>query len=167
MKRFKLFFAVAAIIGGMASCNSDDIPEPVQQESENYSDLTPTEIRNISGEMKTDKMFAIDGTPIIPEGAVFIYQTEEGRYGKMQVIDYDFGDNHKMTFKYVTYKLDNSGDIHSANPSATVRGTWLYDLDDGVEESVGAEFWWERETATETSFTPRNGAIFSRIYFNN
>jgi beta-lactam-binding protein with PASTA domain len=42
----------------------------------------------------------------------------------------------------------------------TVRGTWMADLDRGIETQDGADFWWQQATPTERYLTPKNGARF-------
>lgn len=42
-----------------------------------------------------------------------------------------------------------------------VRGTWNFDLDLGEESSEGADVWFERVTANESIFVPKNGAMIA------
>ena len=53
--------------------------------------------------------------------------------------------------------------VHSRG-RLVVRGTWMYDLDSGVEASAGAaagaDFQWEQATDVKRYIAPLNGAVF-------
>ncbi len=54
---------------------------------------------------------------------------------------------------------DSEHRVHS-NGRMVIRATYLYDLDSGVEQDAGADFWWEHETMKTWFLTPQNGAAF-------
>jgi hypothetical protein len=49
--------------------------------------------------------------------------------------------------------------VHS-NGHMVIRATYLYDLDSGAEQELGADFWWEHQTMEKWFLTPENGAAF-------
>ena len=44
--------------------------------------------------------------------------------------------------------------------TVTLKGTWTFNLDTGVQGGVGAgqDIWWEQQTSVKRRMTPRNGA---------
>lgn len=42
--------------------------------------------------------------------------------------------------------------------NGSVRGTWTYDFETGVEGGDGTDIWWQQKTSTTRSLSPRNGA---------
>lgn len=49
--------------------------------------------------------------------------------------------------------------VHS-NGRMVIRATYLYDLDSGAEQELGADLWWEHQTKKIWFLTPENGAAF-------
>jgi len=49
--------------------------------------------------------------------------------------------------------------VHSSG-RATIRGTYMFDLDKGEETQAGADFFWEQANTTVRFLTPQNGAGF-------
>ncbi len=94
----------------------------------------------------------------IPQGSILIYVTDEGRYGKLKILKYGYD----LTIKWVTYDKDAS--VFNRGDQLQVKGTWLYDLDYGVEGEKGrskADFWWEQvKSNTIRYFVSRNSAGF-------
>jgi hypothetical protein len=87
-------------------------------------------------------------------GAIIIYKTNAGRYGKLMVKEYGYN----IYINYVTY--NSSGTVYRQGNNLRIRGTWSCDLDLGVESSTGADFWWEQATSTVRYLTPQNSALF-------
>ncbi len=56
-------------------------------------------------------------------------------------------------------KQDSEHPVHS-NGHMVIRATYRYDLDSGVEQDAGADFWWEHQTMKTWFLTPENGAAF-------
>jgi hypothetical protein len=50
---------------------------------------------------------------------------------------------------------DDRGPSFWQSDSATIRGTFHYDFDAGVESNVGADVWWEQETQTARAMVPQ------------
>jgi hypothetical protein len=160
MKRFKLFLAALAIMSSMASCNSDEEPQPTY---DSFFDITLSDVMAKAGSFSESSLDAIQGDPILPEGTILFFQTSDGRFGKMEITHYDFDDNHKMSFRFVTYESDNSGHIFAGSDVATVKGTYKFNLDANQEEIVPMpDFWWDRVIDDYTVFVPKNGATFYR-----
>jgi hypothetical protein len=148
-----------ALLSILIACDlgSKDLYEKAKRAEwiDEFSSITPEEIEAtpLSGAQ-------IDGSESsndLPDGTIVVYQTSSGRYGKFQVITYGYD----ITIKWVTYDLDYS--VYSSGNSLIIHGTWLCDLDEGVEEGATStsDFFWEQVTGTERYLTPRNGAQFS------
>jgi len=93
----------------------------------------------------------------IPEGTIVLYKTDENRYGKLKILDYDYN----LEIKYVTYNAD--GSVFSSSNSLVIKGTWIYDLDKGIEakySSSAGDFWWRQVNTVTRYLVPRNGAQF-------
>ena len=68
------------------------------------------------------------------KGTVIVYATSDGNLGKMEILDVDKNDNHKLTIKYVTYNYN--GSIHSQSNHLEIKGTYTCDLDKGKTEDI-------------------------------
>ena len=91
----------------------------------------------------------------IPTGTILLYETSEGRLGKLKIEEY--GQNLKL--KWVTY--DDHGWIYSEGDSLVIRPSWSCDLDLGIETSEdSSDFFWHHVNSVERDLRPRNGAGF-------
>ncbi|QMU29093.1 membrane dipeptidase [Adhaeribacter radiodurans] len=119
-------------------------------ESTNYAIIS-----NLVTQMTTS---SIDGSNNnnnkLTAGTLIVYQTNEGRLGKLQILTYGYN----IQLRAVTYQP--SGKIYKQTPSLTIRGTWLCDLDQLVESSSGGDFWWEQLNKTIRYLVPWNKARF-------
>ena len=96
---------------------------------------------------------------VVNKGDVFIYQTSDGNYGKLEILNIDKNNNYKTTFRYVTYASD--GSILSQSDNFSVRGTYTCDLDNGTEEGTSGDeedFQVSREDQTNTRLDCYNDA---------
>ena len=114
-------------------------------------------------EIKAAKLSAdmIDGsdTPSnrIPAGTILLYQTSEGRYGKLLVSAYGYN----LTLSWTTYNSD--GSVYTSGTGLVIRGTFGCDLDRGVEVVGTAtdDFQWRQVSAVQRFVEPKNGARFT------
>ncbi len=95
----------------------------------------------------------------IPAGTILVYQTSEGRYGKMEIVSYGYD----LIVRWLTYNDD--GTVYSQGDNLVVHGTWQCDLDLGVEGDASADFWWEQVTSVERYLVPQNGARFALLRY--
>ena len=78
----------------------------------------------------------------IPTGAVVLYKTKTGRFGKLKVLSYGYN----LWLRIVTYNSD--GSVFAQADSVQIRGTWLCDLDSAKESlSPQADFQWDQVSA--------------------
>ncbi|REE83734.1 outer membrane protein OmpA-like peptidoglycan-associated protein [Lutibacter oceani] len=68
------------------------------------------------------------------KGTIILYATSDGNLGKMEILDVDENDNHKLTVKYVTYNYN--GSVLSKSNNLEIQGTYTCDLDKGKTEDV-------------------------------
>jgi hypothetical protein len=84
----------------------------------------------------------------IPTGAVVLYKTKTGRFGKLKVLS----NGYNLWLKIVTY--NNDGSVFAHADSVQIEGTWFCDLDSAIESSSQlADFQWEIENATIRQMT--------------
>lgn len=126
-----------------------------------YSDLTKDYIAAMEGEMSTANIDASDGNEFMP-GTYFIYKTDEGRFGKFMVENYEPDENCRLTIKWVTYNAD--GTVYSNGRGLIIRGTYSCDLDAGSETSTGRDWRWNLQSSTTRWLDPYNGAKFKLMY---
>ena len=165
MKLTGLVFVLIAF--SLVSCKKES-DKTEEHSPANYGELTKSDIANVAQSMSNSSIPATDASGhLLDVGDVLVYKTNEGRYGKMEILAIDDATNYQLTVKAVTYDL-NDDNSFSASPSLIIRGTWLCDLDTMVETSDGniADFFWERINATDTKLKPENSAIFTLYHFN-
>ena len=107
-------------------------------------------------------MASDDSTNLVPVGTMLVYQTNQGRYGKMRIVSMGhYADGNNLTVKWKTYSSD--GSVYSAGDSLVIDGTWFGDLDSGVmtNNSSLSDFKWNIWTQTLRSFDAVNGAKFA------
>ncbi|SNR53204.1 OmpA family protein [Lutibacter flavus] len=68
------------------------------------------------------------------KGTIILYATSDGNLGKMEILNVDENDNHKLTVKYVTYNYN--GSVLSKSNNLEIQGTYTCDLDKGKTENV-------------------------------
>lgn len=122
-----------------------------------FDNITLADIKLIS--LSSDKINGSDSQDNqIPADTVLVYQSNEGRYGKMKILSYGYN----LTIKWVTYNSD--GSVFSNGENLLIKGTWNYDMDYGIEETSSsslADFWWEQVDSTIRYIVPKNSAKFS------
>lgn len=162
MKNFKFLlpFVISLIFLNCSKDDSDPAPK-------NYDDLKRSDIVAIESDMVTGNITTTnDSGPVWQPGDVIVYKTNEGRYGKFEILDITQAENYKLTVKCTTY-TDN-GSVFISTNNLIIRGTYLCDLDVVTEngvETVLNDFHWNRQTATLTYLTPKNGAKFVKYTF--
>ena len=97
----------------------------------------------ISSKTITDSI--IDGSNnvnnAIPTGAVVLYKTRTGHFGKLKVLSYGYN----LWLRIVTY--NSNGSVFAQADSVQIRGTFFCDLDSAKESTPGADFQWEQVSA--------------------
>lgn len=88
-------------------------------------------------------------------GRILVYQTSDGRSGKLQVVEYGYN----LKIRWITYNFD--GSIYSSGENLVIRGTYSCDLDLGKESGAKTDFWWAINNDVERFLTPQNNAVFS------
>jgi len=103
-----------------------------------------------------------DGNNQLTPGSIIFCWTSQGRYCKFLIESFGPAPVHTLTIRWVTYNKD--GTVYSKGSGLTVRGTWLCDLDKGLETSTDSDFWWVQETSTIRYLLPENGATFYKAW---
>jgi len=122
-----------------------------------YSDLKRNHIAAMESEMSTASIDASNGNEFMP-GTYFVYKTDENRFGKFMVENYEPDGSYDMVIKWVTY--DTDGSIYSFGTRLIIRSTWSCDLDEGLETTIGQDWNWMLLSATERRLKTYNGAKF-------
>ena len=126
-----------------------------------YSALRRDDILAMEGEMSTSSIDSSNGNEFMP-GTYFVYKTDEGRFGKFMVENYEPTENHRLVIRWVTYEVD--GSIYSHGTRLIVRGTWTCDLDEGLETATGKDWNWFLASGTVRRLLPQNGAKFKLMH---
>jgi hypothetical protein len=144
-----------------ASCAEPFKNDPTKGDQP-FDGLTFKQIKGLVEKAQKDKETKIDGSDNknnqIPQGTILCYVTNDGRYGKLKVLEYGYN----LAVKWVTY--DKEGRVFSKGDRLVVKGTWQYDLDYGVEGDKGksnVDFWWEQVDKTVRHLVFRNGAVLT------
>jgi hypothetical protein len=130
-----------------------------------YEQITRTELEGMAATFSADKINSSpDERNEIPNGAVLLFRTNDGHFGKMKILSYT--GTFVLNVEFVTFAEDGTTLIESSYSS--VRATNRFDLDTGEETSAGADFWWEHtefheggEPGDPAFVVPINGALFA------
>jgi len=126
-----------------------------------YSDLRRDDIAAMESEMSTTIIDASNGNEFMP-GTYFVYKTDEGRFGKFMVENYEPDESYRLTIKWVTYNAD--GSVYSQGRGLIIRGTWTCDLDEGLETATGKDWNWVLTSSSVRRLFPQNGAKFKLMH---
>jgi len=99
-----------------------------------------------------------DETNEIPTGTIVVYQTNQGRYGKLLIQAYGLN----LTIRWHTYTLDGTS-AYSSGTGLVVNATCLCDLDEGYSHCSNetADFHWEIISGPDRQLSSWNGATFA------
>lgn len=134
-----------------------------------FSDITLAMIE------REEATFTTNSIPISDEagikckvGDIFLYKTNKGKFGKMEILSINKAENYKLTFRVKTFHNGNEIEVLTSN-GLIVRGTYPCNLDSPLHEfgeitdldNFGlSDFKNERQTTTNTIISPENGAKF-------
>lgn len=156
---YALIITASLMIMLATSCSKKEDVEQTLFDDIALDDITAKAAEMISGSLVISNSSGV----LWNTGDLILYVTNEGRYGKFEVISVNANENYKLTFKAVTY--ENNGSVHSQTSLLAIRGTWLCDLDtmSEIDEGTAAEdFWLEKATQTDTNLTSKYTARFLR-----
>lgn len=132
------------------------MPSLVMGQPADYNQITLADIQKSS--LSSDKINGSNNNQNqLTPGTILVYQTSEGRYGKMQIKQYGYD----LYLKWLTYNAN--GTTYSSGNNLKIRGTWYCDLDLGRESDISSDFWWQQSTPVERFLVPENGAKFARF----
>lgn len=140
------------------SCNKDE------EVRKSYSAVGFDDIKAEEALFTDGKIDATDASGILlGSGTIFIFKTNEGRYGKMEIVNFDESSNYDLRINAVVYKDDKS--ILGSADNLLIRGTWLADLDVPREAlfndfKAKGDFQLVRLNDTDSNILPWNGAKF-------
>ncbi|MCB0647204.1 MAG: hypothetical protein KDC49_11105 [Saprospiraceae bacterium] len=134
------------------------------KEEKAFEDINFDDIKDKESSLLSKKIEATNSTGIILKpGTILLFKTNEGRFGKLNIVGFDESSNYDLTIDAVVYKEDKSV-LGSAN-GLVIRGTWLADLDVPKEAAFNefqtkGDFQLERINDTDSNISPSNGAMF-------
>lgn len=164
MKKLKsiIAFAIVAII---SSCSKDDVaPTPAPT---NFDEIKLADIQNRSSLMTGTKIKSSDFIGLLwQKGAVYIFKTSEGDFGKFEVVSIEKEYNYGLTVNITVYN-SNGTPKGGALKGLFIRGTYACNLDLPDDEDFGlqSDFLWNRQTEFDTYLVPSNGAVFLKYEF--
>jgi hypothetical protein len=167
MKKVKLFSMAIILLSiiVMPSCKKSKVDEALVL-PKNYSELTFAAIQSKDALMATSIIAASNATGVIMiAGETYCFKTNDGLYGKFEIVTIDIPSNYKLTINAVVYNAD--GSIKIAINNLAIRGTFTCDLDLLIEGGsvISSDFFWDRKTITDTYLVPQNGAKFYKYIF--
>ena len=160
MKTLKTILLAFTFLGIAIGCSSDD-DSSTPPAGPTFEQLTQADIEALESRMSDAILNASNDTGVLWEtGKILLYKTNEGRFGKLKVLNIDPSDNYRLTIEVVTYATD--GLIYNSASFFEVPGTFVADLDEIVLSPAedDEDFWWRRIDETLTRMTPRNTFIF-------
>ncbi|MFM9908347.1 MAG: hypothetical protein ACKVOW_03305 [Chitinophagaceae bacterium] len=168
MKALKLStvgILLSLLISTNQSCKKDkNTALPMDPPATNFSEIKMSHIQTKEPAMASNEIVASDKNGVLWQVKdVYVFRTNEKRYGKFQVLNINMADNYALTIKAIVYNTDGSEKL-SIN-TLKIRGTWLCDLDLLIESDINSDFFWERNTKTDTNLEPRNEAKFAKYIF--
>jgi len=135
---------------------------PPKLPEKQFDQITPSQIAEILEKTNgnAEKINGSDnGMNQLLPGSIVVYRTKEGRYGKLEVLEYGYN----LVVRLVTYKAD--GSVIAEKDRMVFSGTWLYDLDQGTECDLPLEpksdIFWEQVDRVRRYLAPRNGALIA------
>lgn len=160
----KILF-LSFILFALISCKKEE-PEVAPA---TFADIQLKHIQAVESTMSPDNISISDAKGVIwKTGDVFLYKTNEGRYGKFEVVAVAPTNNYQLTLKAVTFGAD--GKVYNQSDALIVKGTWSGDLDlvkelGSADSPTIADFKNDRITLTSTIFKPENNAKFIKYNF--
>jgi len=115
-----------------------------------------------SAPLSPDNIDGSDGNNQLTPGSIILCKTSQGRYCKFLIEDVGPAPSHTLIIRWVTYNPD--GSLYSQGTGLAIRGTYLCDLDKGLETAVDSDFWWVQVTSTTRYLQPENGATFYKAW---
>ena len=135
----------------------------LQEGSYDYAELSHDLISTMESRLSTSAIDASGDNAFIL-GTYFIYKTNEGRFGRFMVENYEPDANHRLTIQWTTYNAD--GSVYSEGYGLEIRGTYGCDLDEGLELATfpGRDWYWNLQTHTSRALAPAFGARFDLLH---
>ena len=88
---------------------------------------------------------------VVQNGDIIVFKTDQGNYGKFEVVDIDMNNLDQLTINAVTYAQDGSV---LKSGELVINGTWTVDFDTFEIGTTPHDMHWRRLTDTETNFSP-------------
>ncbi|WP_367357726.1 hypothetical protein [Mesotoga sp.] len=154
MSKLKRSLATAILITVLAiSCLSRN---PTVETYRNlFHSVTYLDIENFSVNLTTDKInISRNEKRMLLDGDILIYLTDEGRLGKMLILQLDRDQDGFMYFDFVTY--DREGKISIEKQYVKLQASFIYDFDKGMipEKIEGVKIWWHSLDDLEMYLVP-------------
>jgi hypothetical protein len=155
-----LFFVTA-----LFSCKKET-KTPVNTAPTNYAEIDIEDIKLVESSMSIASIQATSAEGLewnIDD--VFVYKTNENRFGKLQVIDIFEAEDNKFQFRATVFNAD--GSVFDTTDSLQIRLSYFCDLDSLIEtgNKTTKDFLWSGATEDDTYFNPQNNAKFRGYYF--
>lgn len=123
-----------------------------------FATITFENIRDFYSEQATDLNINNSDDSLIPDRTVLTYETSEGLFGKMLIVQNNAGDG--ILLEHITFDAEGEPYNDSIGEPVEVPGTWGLSLETGDLETGVEDFRLQNLTGTERLFSPQNGARF-------
>lgn len=120
-----------------------------------FHSVTYLDIENFSVNLTTDKInISRNEKRMLLDGDILVYLTDEGRLGKMLILQLDREEDGFMYFDFVTYDFENKISIEKRN--VKLQASFIYDFDKGMipEKIEGVKIWWHSLDDLEMYLVP-------------
>jgi hypothetical protein len=165
MKKIIFTLTIATLL--FACKKKDSAPEIVGPK--NYDEIKFSDIKSKEGMMNFQEYEYLVNDQIAI-GNVFVFKTEQNRFGKLQILNIgNATSTYKLTFKVLLYDLN--GNEKSTNSDIQIFAGDSYDFDLMVFSfgiPITADFQWAFYSVLnpqKLSFKPWNGAKFTKYTF--
>ncbi len=163
----KTLIMIAGILLVFA-CKKDD-PQPAVETVKAFEDIAYADIQKLEPVMKSEAFIArTQENIVLKAGAVLIYKTKAGVFGKMKLNTSIQNPDYLLDFQLVNYNSD--GSVLKTDNDNVIQSPLIFNLDAGILAPENDNTTWdfvfiEGDLEFERWITPQNGCKFY-IYSN-
>jgi hypothetical protein len=157
-------FLITLILIGFIGCNKTKEITPAATLITSFEQIKMANIQALDSKLSGNTIQITNNMGSIwKPGDVFIFKTNENKYGKFKVITIVSDVDYRLIIDAVLFNDDGKEKL--SKEKIVIRGTWLCDLDllSETDLETKSDFHWKRATLTDTEFKLKNGAKIARF----